>query len=432
MGKAIIISDLTFAPNLGKVTITDNGETPVAPIAITGLNIVSKPSTVTDSVQLSVTYIPADTTQKGISWSSSDTNTAVVSSTGLVTVKKTGAVTITATSVADSSVNDNFTATCTVTITHVPVTGITVSGSTSGEAGSTIQLSATVTPTNASNKMVIWNSSNTDVATVNSTGLVTLLAAGTVTINAKSEGETTVQGTHTITVTASTVPDNYPTNGLVVRLDATGMSNPATVTNNEFVWPDLSGNGNDFTIKNFSGTAENGWGNDELVFAENLQQHCVNSSLIDGGLGNGVDGEVTVFIKAKTKRNHGTMTRLLRASVNGSDISNYSLIFNAGKFAAIVGREQAHTLPVSLQLEEYYVFGLRISNDAIRLYLNSQTFDATLAPIRLNSTGHTALGANLNQWNGHNEHFYGAFKEVLIYDRALADSEVAMVIDKMK
>ena len=85
----------------------------------------------------------------------------------------------------------------------VSVTGVTLSPtSASLSAGSTQQLTATVSPSNASNKSVNWNSSNTSVATVNSSGLVTGVATGTSTITV-----TTVDGSKTatssITVTIS-------------------------------------------------------------------------------------------------------------------------------------------------------------------------------------------------------------------------------------
>jgi uncharacterized protein YjdB len=62
--------------------------------------------------------------------------------------------------------------------TSVAVTGVTVSPtSASVNTASTVQLTATIAPSNATNKAVIWTSSNTGIATVSSTGLVTGVAA---------------------------------------------------------------------------------------------------------------------------------------------------------------------------------------------------------------------------------------------------------------
>ncbi|MGN0341631.1 MAG: Ig domain-containing protein [Roseburia sp.] len=60
----------------------------------------------------------------------------------------------------------------------------------------TVQLTATVTPDNATNKEVIWTSSNTGVATVDANGKVTAVANGTCTITV-----TTADGSKTATCT---------------------------------------------------------------------------------------------------------------------------------------------------------------------------------------------------------------------------------------
>jgi uncharacterized protein YjdB len=93
---------------------------------------------------------------------------------------------------------------------NVPVTGVTLSPSTlSLSPGSTGQLTATVAPTNATNKNVTWSSSNTAIATVSSSGLVTAIAAGTATI-----AVTTVDGAKTATciVTVTSAPTNIALN----------------------------------------------------------------------------------------------------------------------------------------------------------------------------------------------------------------------------
>ncbi|MEG0276416.1 MAG: Ig-like domain-containing protein [Coprobacillus sp.] len=58
------------------------------------------------------------------------------------------------------------------------------------DVGNTITLVATVTPTNVSNKTVNWSSNDTKIATVDTTGKVTAVAAGTATITAKSGNKT--------------------------------------------------------------------------------------------------------------------------------------------------------------------------------------------------------------------------------------------------
>ena len=93
-------------------------------------------------------------------------------------------------------------------IAPVAATGVTVSPSSAElTVGGTQQLTATVAPNDATNKVVAWTSNNTSVATVSSTGLVTANAAGNATITA-----TTDDGgfTDTCSVTVSNPVLNYP------------------------------------------------------------------------------------------------------------------------------------------------------------------------------------------------------------------------------
>ena len=87
----------------------------------------------------------------------------------------------------------------------VSVTGVTLDkDSLTLTEGNTAQLTATVKPDNATNKNVTWESSNTSVATVDATGEVTAIGAGTATITVTTEdGNKTA--TCAVTVTAATV-----------------------------------------------------------------------------------------------------------------------------------------------------------------------------------------------------------------------------------
>lgn len=76
---------------------------------------------------------------------------------------------------------------------EVPVTSVTLNKSTlSLDQGSTETLVATVLPTDATNKVVSWVSSNTTLATVDSNGFVTALQPGNCTITATVGGKSAV------------------------------------------------------------------------------------------------------------------------------------------------------------------------------------------------------------------------------------------------
>lgn len=132
--------------------------------------------------------LSATTTPSGceVTWKSSNTDVATVSN-GTVTGKAPGNATITATIKRGSETKQ---ATCSVSVTSgtVSVSGVTISeGSKSMKVGDSFELTATITPTNATNQKVTWSSSNTSVATVSSTGKVTAKASGTAKITVKTD-----------------------------------------------------------------------------------------------------------------------------------------------------------------------------------------------------------------------------------------------------
>ena len=76
--------------------------------------------------------------------------------------------------------------------------------------GGTLQLSAAVLPSNATNKTVAWTTSNGSVATVDSNGLVTAVAPGTATITATTTDGSNLSASCAVTVTGNISDyDNY-------------------------------------------------------------------------------------------------------------------------------------------------------------------------------------------------------------------------------
>ena len=121
--------------------------------------------------------------------------------------------------------------------TDVPVTGVTLSQTElSLTEGGTAQLTATVLPETATNRNVTWSSNAPGVATVNSSGKVTAVSAGTATITV-----TTADGGFTATCTVTVRPDIPPANpnyritveatqGGTVTADPTAAKAGTTVT----------------------------------------------------------------------------------------------------------------------------------------------------------------------------------------------------------
>ncbi len=128
------------------------------------------------SETLKATISPTSASNKTVTWSTSNSSVAAVSG-GTVTAQAAGTATITAKV-------DSASATCKVTVKAATVSVKSVSLDLSTvklSVGGTETLTATVSPSNASNKTVTWKSSNTDVATV-SDGKVTAVGVGDATI----------------------------------------------------------------------------------------------------------------------------------------------------------------------------------------------------------------------------------------------------------
>lgn len=127
---------------------------------------------------------PANATNKKISWSSSNKNVATVSSSGKITAKGTGTTTIT----AKTSNGKKATIKITVTKKFIKVTSISLNKEKVDlEVGEETTLSATIKPSNASNKGINWSSNDETIATVSSSGKITAKKPGTATITATTK-----------------------------------------------------------------------------------------------------------------------------------------------------------------------------------------------------------------------------------------------------
>ena len=111
----------------------------------------------------------------GGSWSSSDAGVVSVDENGLITAVADGTATITFTT------TDGVEAKITVTVGSAPQSAVINGAPETLAVGEYVQLTSTVTPAEAA-QTGTWSSSDTDIATVDSTGRVTGVAAGTVTI----------------------------------------------------------------------------------------------------------------------------------------------------------------------------------------------------------------------------------------------------------
>lgn len=243
-GEATIT--VTAADNGGaqatcKVTVT---ERTVPVIKVTQIQLSQTRASLIEGkeLQLTATVLPTDATNQSLTWSSSVEGVATVDPTGKVTAIKAGTTVITATAKDDSGIS----ASCTVQVTvpTVKVTGITLNKTTASVVkGKTVALTATVTPDTATDKTIKWTTSNKNVATVSTDGVVTAVAAGTAIITATAADDSGVKATCKITVTnpvikVTKVTLNKTTASVVKgkTLTLTATVTPTNATNKNVTW----------------------------------------------------------------------------------------------------------------------------------------------------------------------------------------------------
>ena len=120
----------------------------------------------------------------------------------------------------------------------VAVTGVSVSPTTGSIAygESTLTIKATVTPSNATNKAVVWTSSNENVATVSAKGVVTAVSAGTATITATTmDGGFTATCTVTVTVENLIVESNI-TRGAYISRETGSANTSESFDATDYMW----------------------------------------------------------------------------------------------------------------------------------------------------------------------------------------------------
>ena len=163
---------------------------------------------------------PKTCTNKKLIWTSSDSSVATVNN-GVITGLKSGQVTITVTSDAVASLTKSFT----VTVDGAKVTSITVSPSktiSNYVIGQTYKFNAIGNPIDANmDSLVVWSSSDTDVATVDESGNVTTIGAGSTIIKALYDDS--LYGTYSISVyPPAPSPKSYTEddNSIVISWDA--------------------------------------------------------------------------------------------------------------------------------------------------------------------------------------------------------------------
>jgi uncharacterized protein YjdB len=172
------------------VTTADGGFTASCQVKVDDISVsevnLNKSTLILDideTEELIATVLPENATNKAVHWTISNPAIATVVNGMVYPISKGNAI------ITVTTLDGNKTAKCDLEVLKkVRVTGVTLDKTTLGiEIGETSQLIATVLPTNATNKNVIWSSSNSAIASVNNEGLISAKTEGTVDIIVTTE-----------------------------------------------------------------------------------------------------------------------------------------------------------------------------------------------------------------------------------------------------
>lgn len=158
-------------------------------IAVTSVTATVSNSqlTVGETAQITASVLPANATDKNLTYASSDENVAAVDQTGKVTAKKAGMADITVTAAGGKNAKVSIT----VKDKEIPVTAVTaeILPSTTILIGNKAKVTAQVLPSDATDKSLTYRSSDETVATIDEKGNITAIAEGTTTIKVSSNGK---------------------------------------------------------------------------------------------------------------------------------------------------------------------------------------------------------------------------------------------------
>jgi uncharacterized protein YjdB len=339
----------------------------------------------------------------GGSWSSSDVAVATISSSGVVSGISGGVATI-----SYSVTNSCGTAAATMVVTVNPSAG-TITGSSAVCAGSTITLS------NATSGGA-WSSSNTAKATVGSTGIVTGVSAGTVTISyVVTNSCGTASATKVVTVNA--VSGGIPTSGLVGWWPFNGNAN------------DESGTGNNGTNYGATLTTDR-FGNSNKAYAydgisnyiEVLSSPSIEfsssysiSAWFNSDIWAGVGTDRSIISKIHPTGWYGGYEILIGGTPGGGDMAHIGNI----------GGSNFHLTHGGYSINTWYMATATFDGNVIKLYMNGVLIDSSIHPGLLQTStlplrfGRRGTGGD--QW------FVGKIDDIVLYNRALTPSEITQL-----
>lgn len=259
---------------------------------------------------------------------------------------------------------------------NIPVTGVTVSPTSASIAvGATQQLTATVAPSNATNKAVSWTSSNTSVATVSSSGLVTGVAAGTATITV-----TTQDGNKTATASITVTSGGTGTN--------LALNKPTTVSSTE----SASYPGSYAVDGNASTRWASAFSDPQWIYVDLGASYNVNRVKIVWEAAYGKDFQIQVSANAST------WTTIKTVTGNTVLTTDYTGLSGTGRYVRIYGTARGTVYGYSIfSLEVYGTTGTSFSTT-----IQAESF-TSMSGVQTETTTDAGGGSNVgwieaNDW----------------------------------
>lgn len=318
----------------------------------------------------------------------------------------------------------------------IPVTSVKISGPDAAFiGGESVQYTATVTPDNATHPEVAWDSSNKEVATIDQSGNVTIVGAGTTTITATAGG---IIAEHTLvigeTLTKEAVVKVTYANGTVVN-SGTGSDVviDTVVRNAEKNATAFEHTDNNTFVKGLNGDANgalqtnNSKGSYLLVKDYNLGTndftisawvYVADMSKLSGGGGSQLWGTCSMDAKISGLvlgiRNNGKIAYKLNGHASQADKGYAKLVDTS-----------------STALKGWHKYTITRSGNKVMIYFDGQLKKTeTIAAANLDfGTQTICFGAYINEtWAYQNYNM--AYDNVAIYDYALTANQIAALTAK--
>ena len=273
-----------------------------------GLQLISG-QTVSEKLTATLLKITGD-----VEWTTSNPEVATVGNDGTVTAVAVGKTTITA---KVTSNGKEYSSTCEVEVTTEPVTNVELSATTGTlDIGQILTLTATVTPSTASNQGVTWSTSDSNVATV-ANGVVTAVGAGSATITATANDGSGYNATCAIMVNprlVSSITLNETTKTLNVgeTLTLSATVAPDDATNKNVTWS---------TSDSSVATVDN----NGKVTAKGAESATITATAADGS---GITGTCEITVNAPVAQSVGAGERV--ATKTNYTVDNKTAVIPAG------------------------------------------------------------------------------------------------------